>query len=184
VALRSYCQTLPYLGSVDLPIELSDVFVPQTFRLDRSKGTDDKRRPPSEATFPELWSTVQAAGSRRVLVTGDAGSGKSTQLRKLVIERANAILSTTSVEAFVDAPLPIYVSAADLARERADLASTLASSMARDLGIRLPFPMPTDFFDLRRPGAPSALLLAIDGIDELEPAAYAHFEAKVVIRCK
>jgi hypothetical protein len=174
VALRSHCETLPYVGALDLPLDLTDVFVPQTLRLDRSRGPDGKRRPSTDAAFTDLWSAVQA-GSGRVLITGNAGSGKSTQLRQLVIERANAILTANTVEAFLDAPLPIYVSAADLAKEQVDLASALAASIARDLGIKLPFPMPTDFFDLRKPGAPSSLLLAIDAVDELEPLSRVAF---------
>ncbi|GEM_PF-5983742 len=100
---------------------------------------------------------------------GDSGAGKSTQLRKLVLDVARRQLDLTDFEQLIAEPLPIYIQAETMAGEPGDLTTTLSRVIERELGLRLPFPLADGFLDSRQPGAAASLLVVIDGLDEIAP---------------
>ena len=167
-ALRAHCNDLPVVANLAfVPQKLEDVWVPQVFRLkpiSAGKGAikEENRR------FYRTFDEVLAAGTTRIVVEGAAGSGKSTQLRKFVLDRISALLNSENFHHFLDEPLPIYLSAADLLEERGDRASSLDVAVRSSMGLRLPFRIPSGFFDRRQAGAPKSLLLVVDGVNEIE----------------
>lgn len=73
------------------------------------------------------------------MLVGEAGLGKSTQLKKLIVDRAIERLETGGFEHLSAQPLPVYVTADSLLKAKGDLASGLASAYPRylDLGYLL-----------------------------------------------
>lgn len=165
-ALVDYCSNLPVIGGIESRLNLDDVWVPQTFRALRS---DQPRQRHTDDLRFETLSQALASGSASLVLTGVSGAGKSTQLRKLVLDQARWQLETTNFDQLLAEPLPIYLNAETLARERSDLTTALAHAIMLEMGLRLPFAIPVGFFDPRQPGAPRSLIIAIDGLDEISP---------------
>jgi hypothetical protein len=115
---------------------------------------------------PALPRKRRARGPR-VIVEGPAGSGKSTQLRKFVLDRITELFSLDDFDRFLNEPIPVYINASDLLEARSDLATSLEAAVRSSLGLRLPFSLPQGFFDGRNPGAAKRILLVVDGINEV-----------------
>ncbi len=165
-ALVDYCSDLPVVGGTDSRLDLENVWVPQTFRTARLDQS--RQRHTDELKFESLLHAVASCGTPLVLI-GDSGAGKSTQLRKLVLDQARRQLDMTNFDQLLAEPLPVYISAEVLAQEGADLTTAITRAVAQAMTLRLPFPVPSDFFDSRQPGAPKSLFTVIDGLDEISP---------------
>lgn len=161
-ALISHCTDLPILAENRL--NLDDVWVPQSFRHASSESF--RKHQGDQRIFSSLGDAL-SAGSTPLVLLGDSGAGKSTQLRKLVLDVSRRQLEMTDFEGLIAEPLPVYVQAKTLAGEIGDLTTTVSQAISRELDKRLPFPLPERFLDSRQPGAPSSLLLVIDGLDEI-----------------
>lgn len=163
-ALVDHCTELPVVAESHL--NLDDVWVPQTFRAHRPTPAAQQQANPSR--FNSLHDAIKSRHTPVVLV-GDSGTGKSTQLRKLAVDLARRQLNTTDFEQLLAEPLPIYVRAETLAQESADLTTAIANSISSELNLRLPLPLPERFLDGREPGTPKSLFTIIDGFDEIAP---------------
>lgn len=170
-ALEAHCRALRIVRGAGSSLDLMDVWVPQGVRKINLKFHNEERRGLAlQKVYESLSDAVTACGTPMVIV-GGAGSGKSTQLRKLVADRANDLLGMADFEQFVVEPIPVYVTARDLVAPSRDLATSLADAVASSLTLRLPFPIPNGFFDPRQPGSPKTYLLVVDGFDEIEADA-------------
>lgn len=163
-ALIDHCIELPLLEQCRL--SLDDVWVPQTFR--QLPPDSPRHSQVEQARFFDLEEAISTCGSPLVLL-GGSGAGKSTQLRKLVLDVARRQLDLTNFEQLIAEPLPIYIQAETMASEPGDLTTTLSQVITRELGLRLPFPLPDGLLDSRQPGAAASLLVMIDGFDEISP---------------
>lgn len=161
-ALIGHCTDLPVLA--DSQLDLDDVWVPQVLRHVSLESS--RQRQPDHAKFSSLEDAVTAYGAPLVLL-GDSGAGKSTQLRKMVLDISRRQLEMTDFEQLVSEPLPVYVQAKALMGDMGDLTTTVSHAISRELGLRLPFPLPGQFLDSRQPGAARSIFLVIDGLDEI-----------------
>jgi len=179
-ALEAACLDLPGVGLIDGVGEFSDVVVPQRVRLAAGQTAQDgePQRRRSADLLPvhaDIASALDATGGRRVLLVGEAGAGKSMQLRKFVLDRVRAALVFETRAQFLEGTLPVFVSAKDLAARDgapaagADMASMLVQAINRSLGLKLPFPVPAHFLDPRHAVAPRSVLVVVDDLDEVGP---------------
>ncbi|WP_323990646.1 hypothetical protein [Nguyenibacter sp. L1] len=175
-ALIDYCSDLPVVGGTESRLRLDDVWVPQAFRVVRPD--QPQQRHADDLRFESLVEAVAACGAPFVLI-GDSGAGKSTQLRKLVLDQARRQLETTDFDQLLAEPLPVYIRAETIARERVDLTTAITLAVSREMAVRLPFGVPTDFFDSRQPGAPRSLFTVVDGLDEISPESRDDLIAKI-----
>jgi hypothetical protein len=125
-----------------------------------------------------LSEALAALGAPLALV-GHSGAGKSTQLRKLVLDQAQGQLETIDFDQLLTEPLPVYIRAETLAQERVDLITAITGVVSKEMALRLPFPVPPQFFDPRQAGAPRSLLTVVDGLDELSPEGQQDLVAKI-----
>ena len=174
-ALRAHCDDFPVVANLGFaPRALNDIWIEQHFRpssvAERAGATKgDGQRSAS-------FSLERALSERgpRIVVEGAAGSGKSTQLRKFVLSRVAELLTLDDSDQFLREPIPIFLNAADLAETESDLATSLETAVRSSLGLRLPGPMPSGFFDRRQPGAANRILLVVDGINEIDASRRDH----------
>src|SRR5882724_8583079 len=82
-AVVDYCSDLPVVGGTETRLKLDDVWVPQAFRTVRSDSP--RQRHADDLKFESLSQAIAACGAPFALI-GDSGAGKSTQLRKLVLD--------------------------------------------------------------------------------------------------
>ena len=151
-----------------VPQTLSDVWIQQDFRIGSTTATIQTAKGESRGQPSYSLEQAVASGGNRIIVEGPAGSGKSTQLRKFIVDRITKILNLDDFDHLVEEPVPVYVNASDLFEEKIDLATSLETAVRSSLGLRLPFPIPSGFFDRRQAGAAKHILLVIDGINEIE----------------
>ena len=163
-ALIEYCSDLPIVGGTDSQLNLDEVGVPQAFRAVRSD--QPQQRYPDELRFESLSDAIVSCSVPLVLI-GDSGAGKSIQLRKWVLDQARWQLEITDFNKFLAEPLPVYIEAEALVWDRMDLTAAITRAVSQEMAIRLPFEVPTYFFDSRQPGAPKSLFTIVDGIDEI-----------------
>lgn len=175
-ALIDYCSDLPIADETGSRLNLNDVWVPQTFHAVRTEQS--RQRAIDDQRFESLAAAVAICGTPLVL-TGGSGAGKSTQLRKLVLDQARRQIETTKFDHLLTEPLPIYLRAETLARETSDLTTALISAVSQELALRLPFSIPIRFFDLRQPGTPRSLVTIVDGLDEISAEARDELVAKI-----
>jgi hypothetical protein len=175
-ALVGYCSDLPVVGGTGNRLNLDDVWVPQAFRTVRSN--QPRQRHTDELRFDSLSEAIALCATPLVLI-GDSGAGKSTQLRKLLLDQARRHLETTEFDQLLAEPLPIYIRAETLAVKRTDLTTAITSAVSEEMALRLPFPVRAQFFDRQQPGAPRSLLTVVDGLDEISPESRDDLIAKI-----
>lgn len=153
-ALLAHCDRLPYVGLPGTPLpSLSSVYVPAKARAEGQKG--ERSAEPIESTLPEILGRYP-----HVLLEGPGGIGKSTMVRSLVRELAEAALQGTS------RLVPVLVPAPVLATTPGPLHKRLATIMPSRLDSDLKEPLPENFF-ARPPLADGRWLIIVDGLDEV-----------------
>jgi hypothetical protein len=95
------------------------------------------------------------------------------------LNQARAQLETTDFDQLLTEPLPVYIRAETLAQERVDLVTAITGVVSKEMALRLPFPVPPQFFDPRQAGAPRSLLTVVDGLDELSPEGQQDLVTKI-----
>jgi tetratricopeptide (TPR) repeat protein len=165
-ALRAYCSKIAMVSDLGTePLSIEKVWVPQTFQLQPSGSSASGEI--KRLQHDDLGEAIRSTGSL-LLLEGGAGSGKSTQLRKLVLDHTSRLLAFEEIDEILASPLPVYASASDLLKEKTNLSTSLHAAIGNSLGLYLPFPMPSDFFDQRNGARPKSLILLVDGLDEVD----------------
>lgn len=167
-ALRAHCDDLPVVANLGFSRRtLNDIWVEQHFRIPSAATRASAAR--GEAQRLNAFSLEHAFSEwgPQIIIEGTAGSGKSTQLRKFVLGRINKLLELDNFDEFLREPIPVYLNASDIFNAQQDFATSLELAVGSSLGLRLPFPMPSGFFDRRQPGAAGRILLVVDGLNEV-----------------
>jgi hypothetical protein len=135
-SLRAHCNDLPVVANLGfVPQSLNDIWVEQDFRVAATGRLDATK---VETRGSSAYSLEQAilAGGPRIIVEGPAGSGKSTQLRKFILNRISELLSLDDFEQFINESVPVYVNASDLLETQNDLATNLEAAVRSSLARR------------------------------------------------
>ncbi|GEM_PF-4755661 len=170
LALSSWCSQLPNLGEYIPAHDIELVHVSQQVTESKSLERPTRTAPPRLRIYNSLEEAISAAEQKNLLVLGGAGMGKSTNLRKLVLDRVTKLLEEADPKIFSSSPLPAYIPAAEFAKATGALEGKLFECANSQLADHLDFRIPERFFDVRAPDSPSAWLVVVDGIDEIFPA--------------
>lgn len=167
-ALRGHCDDLPVVANLGFsPRTLNSIWVKQQFRTPFSSGRIGSPRGDEHRSSAFSLEHALSQWGPRVIVEGPAGSGKSTQMRKFVLDRIDTLFALDDFEQFLREPVPVYLNASDISDARQDFATSLELAVRSSLGLRLPYPMPAGFFDRRQRGAAGRILLIVDGLNEV-----------------
>lgn len=150
-ALRAHCDDLPVVANLGFSRQtLDDIWVEQQFRVPSTMGRANAARGEGQRLNTFSLEHALSEWGPRIIIEGTAGSGKSTQLRKFVLDRINKLLDLDDFEKFLSEPIPVYLNASDIYNAQQDFATSLEFAVRSSLGLRLPFPMPSGFFDRRQ----------------------------------
>jgi HEAT repeat protein len=106
----------------------------------------------------DVQDALASSPTRRLIILGGPGTGKTTTLKQLLVSSARAALADAS------APLPIYIALPDLARAGFNLSSYVGVLVA-NFGIAQ-----ETAATLRDAIEQGAAIICLDGLDELVPA--------------
>src|SRR5579884_4292790 len=150
-------------GTLDRPLLLRAVFQPLKLRSmalapQEQASRGQGRSAQAEKQVARCREALEESPSRKIVILGSPGMGKTTALKSLLIDAAQDALDDP------DAPLPLFLSLPDLARSGLSLPDYLA-------GIAASFDLPANFgAALWQEISRGKALLCLDSLDEVAPA--------------
>lgn len=189
--LQAYCQSLPLLAlgsdeSDEQEITLNDVYI----ELDTTAQSNQSDGDQSKST---VLSVLDAAvNTKRMVLLGDPGSGKSTFLKSFVARLASAILSEdVPIKDIPVELIPVLITLRDLVTQIGQLNLDIMSSEKQQEALlsavrnqiigQLAYFGATDFTAPLTDALESGrVLLALDGLDEL-PQQYRGYVRRIIL---